>query len=142
MTDDERPLWFFPGSAMTADERQRFKELYQDKSVEELEALLTRPTSILGPFPSQAQQILRDLIVEKRHAADAPERERFEKDYVQRERHHREGKRSAWIAAIISLIGALASWGSFWFQTHHSQPTATPVQSTPAVASPTPATQE
>jgi len=136
MTDDQRPAFFFPGSAMTADDRQRFKELHQDKSVEELEALLIRPTSVLGPFPPQAQQILRDLIAEKRRAADAPERERFEKDYEQRERHHRESKRAARIAAVISIIGALASWAGVWFQTHHSQPAAAPASPTPAVATP------
>ena len=88
---------------MTADELQRFKERHQDMSVEELETLLTRRVSIL-PLPTEAQQILRELIAEKRRAANAPAQQRFDKDYEQRERHHRQ---LIWCTLIGVVIGAV-----------------------------------
>jgi hypothetical protein len=126
---------------MTDDERQRFKKRYQDLSVERLEELLTRKVPAVPPQVwKEHQQILREMIEEKRRAADAPGRQRFEKDYEQKERHHSEGKRAARIAAVISIIGALASWAGVWFQTHHPQPPTASVSPTPAVATPTPTT--
>src|SRR5438067_972774 len=126
---------------MTDDDRQRFRKCHQDFSVERLKELLTRKVPAVPPqLWKEHQKILREMIEEKRRAADAPERERFEKDYEQKERHHRESKHAARIAAVISIIGALASWAGVWFQTHHSQPPAAPVSSTTAVTTPTPTT--
>jgi hypothetical protein len=123
---------------MTDDERQRFKERYLDLSVDQLEALLTRPRPNQPPLSTEVRHILREMIEERRRAADAPKRERFEKVYEQTERHHREGKRSAWIAAVVSLIGAAAAWASVLFQTcHRSEPTAAHANP-PAVTTPSP----
>ena len=97
---------------MTADELQRFKERHQDMSVEELETLLTRRVSIL-PLPTEAQQILRELIAEKRRAANAPAQQRFDKDYEQRERHHRQ---LIWCTLIGVVIGAvIGAAATSWF---------------------------
>jgi hypothetical protein len=97
-------------------------------------------------MPNSVEQlVLSRMLEERRRAAQALERKLFEQIYEQTERHHRESKRSAWIAAVVSLIGAAASWGSVWFswysQTHRLQPpaaTATP----PTIASPSPTKQE
>jgi len=119
---------------MTNDERQKFKERYQDASVEQLEAALNG----LPPRAAEYRPVLREMIEEKRRAADQPEREQFEKSYEQKEQHHREGKRSAWIAAVVSLIGAAAAWASVLFQTcHRSEPTVAPA-SPPAGTTPSP----
>jgi hypothetical protein len=96
--------------------------------------------------PGSAERLVLGRILDKRHRAAAePEQRRFERTYELTERHQRALRRSAWIAAGVSLIGAAASLASVWFsgdsQTHRLQPpaeTATP----PAIASPSPTTQE
>ena len=88
--------------------------------------------------PGSAERLVLGRILDKRHRAAAePEQRRFERTYEQTERRQRALRRSAWIAAGVSLIGAAASLASVWFswysQTHRLQPpaeTATP----PAIA--------
>ena len=86
-------------------------------------------------LPDTAEQLVLSRILEQRQrAATEPEQRRFEQTYEQTERHHRASRRSAWIAAGISMLGALASW---YAATHPAQPPA--ANATPAaVASPSP----
>jgi hypothetical protein len=115
------------------DERQTFKERYQDEPVEQLEVLA-------GTYLPNTEQrrILRELIAEKRRAADAPEQARHAASFEQKERHQRELKRVAQFAALVSIIGAAASWAGVWFQWHHSKAPVAPASLPPAVASPSP----
>src|SRR5206468_12417612 len=97
--------------------------------------------NMLNRLPSDASEyrpVVREMIDEKRRAADAPEQERFAASYEQKERHQRELKRVARIAALVSIIGAAASWAGVWFQWHHSEAPAAPASLLPAVASPSP----
>jgi hypothetical protein len=69
-------------------------------------------------IPESAERlILRQILDERREAAEAGEKERFDKMYAQTERHHRHSVRLGWIAAGISLLGALAAWASSLWQT-------------------------
>jgi hypothetical protein len=62
--------------------------------------------------PGAAEQfVLSRILEERRVAAAEPEKRRYE----QAERHHRAWKRSAWFAAGVSVVGALASWASVCF---------------------------
>jgi cation transport ATPase len=84
------------------------------------------------------RQVFVDILAERRREAKQAD----ERRYQQTERHHKEAKRLAWTAAVISIIGALASWAGVLIQSHHSSPVR---ESAPAsqlsVTSPTPAAQ-
>jgi len=118
---------------MKDDVRQAFDARIRDQSDEQIQAEIQQ-----WPQGSEERSILRDELRKRLDAADAPARQRFDKGYEQKERHHRALLLMACIAAVVSLIGAAASWAAFWFTTHHSQPTAAQANAAPAVASPTP----
>jgi hypothetical protein len=119
---------------MTDDERQKYLERYRHASDEHLRGMLAQAN------PDQ-RDLLNAILDDHRRAADAPEQQRFEKGYAQTERHHRASNLCAWIAAGISLVGAVAAWLP-WFQPH-SQPTIAPAPTMPAaVATPTKAPTE
>jgi cytochrome c-type biogenesis protein CcmH/NrfG len=119
---------------MNDDQRQAFKKHCQDASIEELQKRLNQ----LPLGAREYKSVVREVIEEKRRAADAPEQERFAASYEQKERHQRELKRVAQIAALVSIIGGAASWTGVWFQWHHSQAPTAPASLSPAVASPSP----
>jgi cytoskeletal protein RodZ len=66
------------------------------------------------------------------------------------ERRHQELKRLHWFAAVVSLIGAAASWAAVWVQWHRSPTPAAPANPlaaispvpTPQVTSPAPTPKE
>jgi hypothetical protein len=122
---------------MTPEGKRRFEQRLGDLSIADLEVEKQKWIR-----DSEERATVESILAKKRAAeraeADAEAQQRFAKTYDQKERHHRDVKRSAWIAAIVSLLGAGASWASFWFQTYHSQPTAAPASPAPAVATPSP----
>jgi hypothetical protein len=89
--------------------RKEFEKRHRDLSDERIREELERYMP-----ESDERLVLRRILGERREAAEAGEKERFDKTFDQRERHHRASVRSAWIAAIISLLGALAAWASVW----------------------------
>jgi hypothetical protein len=111
--------------------RERFKD-YPDSIIEK---------QIQSPNLNNAQrQVFVEILAERRHNAEQAENRRYE----QTERHHKEAKRLAWTAAVISIIGALASWSGVLIQSHRASPVQdAPPASTPQqiVTSPTPTAQ-
>ena len=90
--------------------------------------------------PGSAERLVLGRMLDQRYRAAAePEQPRFDRTYEQTERHNRAPRRSAWIAALISIVGAAASWASWYAQTQRAQPPEEPSRQ-PAVASPTPTT--
>jgi cytoskeletal protein RodZ len=81
-------------------------------------------------YDSEERSILRRELEERRRAKDAP-----------KERRHQDLKRLHWFAAVVSLIGAAASWAAVWFQWHRSPPPAAPANPLAAI-SPVPTPQE
>jgi hypothetical protein len=82
---------------------------------------------------SEHRRMVRDALV-KRRAEASP-------SYEQKERHHRDVTRAARNAAVISIIGALASWAGVLVKCHRSEPIAAPA-SPPAAMSPPATPQE
>jgi len=91
---------------MTDDDRRRWKERYRNAPVKNLQASLASASS-------EHQRLINELIDEIRHAADAPAQQRFDKDYEQRERHHRQ---LIWCTLIGVVIGAvIGAAATSWF---------------------------
>jgi cytoskeletal protein RodZ len=94
-------------------------------------------------YDSEERRILRRELEERRCAKEA-----------RKERGHQELKRLHWFAALVSLIGAAASWVAVWVQWDRSPPPAAPAnplaaispvptpQESPAVTSPAPTPEE
>ena len=112
---------------MTDDQRRRWKERYRNASVEKLQASLANASP-------EHQRLINELIEEIRHAAAAPAQQRFDKDYEQRERHHRELIWCTLIGVVIgAVIGAAAtSWFSSPGQANDRLRTAPLVVATPS----------
>jgi hypothetical protein len=89
--------------------QQRFKD-YPDSIIEK--AIQS------GDRDNAERQVLVDILAERRRKAEQAETRRYD----QTERHHKEAKRLAWTAAVISIIGALASWAGVLIQSHRSSP--------------------
>jgi hypothetical protein len=89
--------------------RKEFKERHRDLSDARIREEVEKYTVV-----SVERKILRRILEERREAADAGEKERHQQTFAQRERHHRASVISAWVAAVISLLGALAAWASVW----------------------------
>jgi hypothetical protein len=91
---------------MTDDQRRRWKERYRNAPVKNLQASLANASP-------EHQRLINELIDEIRHAADAPGQQRFDKDYEQRERHHRQ---LIWCTLIGVVIGAvIGAAATSWF---------------------------
>ena len=91
---------------MTDDQRRRWKERYRNAPVKNLQASLANASP-------EHQRLINELIEEIRHAADAPAQQRFDKDYEQRERHHRQ---LIWCTLIGVVIGAvIGAAATSWF---------------------------
>jgi len=123
---------------MTLEVRRALEQRLGDMSIGELEVEKQK-----WPRDSEQRAIVESVLAKKRTAeraeADAEEQQRFIRTYDQKERHHRDVMRSAWIAAFISMSAAAASWASFWFQQmHHWQPAAALAIPAPAVTTPSP----
>ena len=118
--------------------RREFEKRIRDLRNERIEAEMEE-----WAYDSEERSILRRELEERRRAKDAP-----------KERRHQELTRLHWFAAVISLIGAAASWAAVWVQWHHSPPPAAPanplaaispvptLQESPAVTSPAPTPEE
>jgi cytoskeletal protein RodZ len=123
---------------MRDDVRREFEKRIRDLPNERIEAEMEE-----WAYDSEERSILRRELEERRRAKDAP-----------KERRHQELKRLHWLAAVVSLIGAAASWAAVWVQWHRSPPPATPAnplaaispvptpQESPAVTSPAPTPEE
>src|SRR5262245_11993776 len=91
---------------MTDDQRRRWKERYRNAPVKNLQASLATASS-------EHQHLINELIDEIRQASDAPAQQRFDKDYEQRERHHRQ---LIWCTLIGVVIGAvIGAAATSWF---------------------------
>ena len=91
---------------MTDDQRRRWKERYRNAPVKNLQASLANASS-------EHQRLINELIEEIRQAADATAQQRFDKDYEQRERHHRQ---LIWCTLIGVVIGAvIGAAATSWF---------------------------
>src|SRR5205823_8771656 len=109
---------------------KEFEKQYRDLSNARIEAELEKY------LPESAQRLaLAHILAERQEAAEAGEKERFDKRYAQTERHHRDSVRSARIAAGISILGALAAWASVWYS--RVQTRATPDAFYAPLAAPT-----
>jgi hypothetical protein len=82
---------------------------------------------------SDERRVLDELLQEKLRGE--PEQRRFD----QTERHHKDRQRLTRNAAIISLIGAAASWAGVLFNFAWHRSPSPPTPTPPAVASPSPA---
>ena len=123
---------------MRDDARREFEKRIRDLRNERIEAEMEE-----WAYDSEERSILRRELEERRRAKDAP-----------KERRHQELTRLHWFAAVISLIGAAASWAAVWVQWHRSPPPAAPAnplaaispvptpQESPAVTSPAPTAEE
>ena len=89
---------------------KNFEKHYRDLPDARIEADLEKYLA-----ESEPRRILRRILDERREAAKASEKEEFDKLYAQTERHHRDSVRFACIAAVISILGALAAWASVWY---------------------------
>jgi cytoskeletal protein RodZ len=110
---------------MRDDVRREFEKRIRDLRNERIEAEMEE-----WAYDSEERSILRRELEERRRAKDAP-----------KERRHQELTRLHWFAAVISLIGAAASWAAVWVQWHHSPPPAAPANPLAAI-SPVPTPQE
>ena len=110
---------------MRDDVRREFEKRIRDLRTERIEAEMEE-----WAYDSEERSILRRELEERRRAKDAP-----------KERRHQELTRLHWFAAVISLIGAAASWAAVWVQWHHSPPPAAPANPLAAI-SPVPTLQE
>jgi len=123
---------------MRDDVRREFEKRIRDLRNERIEAEMEE-----WAYDSEERSILRRELEERRRAKDAP-----------KERRHQELKRLHWFAAVVSLIGAAASWAAVWVQWHRSPPPAAPAnplaaispvqtpQESPAITSPAPPPEE
>jgi cytoskeletal protein RodZ len=123
---------------MRDDVRREFEKRIRDLRSERIEAELEE-----WAYDSEERSILRRELEKRRRAKDAP-----------KERRHQELKRLHWFAAVVSLIGAAASWAAVWVQWHRSPPPAAPAnplaaispvptpQKSPAVTLPAPTSEE
>lgn len=116
---------------------KEFEKHYRDLSDVRIEAEMERWLP-----DSDRRQILVNIIAERRKAGKAAEKERFDKAYTQAERHHRDLKRSARIAAVISVLGALASWASVWYSRVQTSATPTAVRTLPVLPAAPPTSEE
>jgi hypothetical protein len=105
---------------MRDDARREFEKRIRDLPNKRIEAEMEE-----WAYDSVERRILRRELEERRRAKDAP-----------KERRHQDLKRLHWFAAVVSLIGAAASWGAVWVQWHRSP--ANPL----AAISPVPTPQE
>src|SRR5512132_1456113 len=110
---------------MRDDARREFEKRIRDLPNRRIEAEMEG-----WAYDSEEQSILRRELEERRRAKDAP-----------KERRHQDLKRLHWFAAVVSLIGAAASWAAVWFQWHRSPPPAAPANPLAAI-SPVPTPQE
>src|SRR4029434_8001855 len=110
---------------MRDDVRREFEKRIRDLRSERIEAELEE-----WAYDSEERSILRRELEKRRRAKDAPKKRRYQ-----------ELKRLHWFAAVVSLIGAAASWAAVWVQSHRS---ATPRASANPLAaiSPVPTLQE
>jgi len=123
---------------MRDDVRREFEKRIRDLRNERIEAEMEE-----WAYDSEERSILRRELEERRRAKYAPKK-----------RRHQELKRLHWFAAVVSLIGAAASWAAVWVQWHRSPPLAAPAnpvaaispvptpQESPAVTSPAPTPEE
>ena len=119
---------------MRDDVRREFEKRIRDLRNERIEAEMEE-----WAHDSEERSILRRELEKRRRAKDAP-----------KERRHQELKRLHWFAAVVSLIGAAASWAAVWVQSHRSPPPAAPANPlaaispgpTPQVTSPAPTPKE
>jgi cytoskeletal protein RodZ len=123
---------------MRDDVRREFEKRIRDLRNERIEAEMEE-----WAYDSEERSILRRELEKRRRAKEAP-----------KELRHQELKRLHWFAAVVSLIGAAASWAAVWVQWHRSPPPATPAnplaaisprptpQESPAVTSPAPTQEE
>lgn len=88
---------------MDMDDEESVRKAYEHYSDTRLEAEIA---AVGEGYPTS--QIIKKILAERR----ALPQKQFEKTYAQSERHHRTAR----IAAVISIIGALAAWASVWFQ--------------------------
>ena len=110
---------------MRDDVRREFEKRIRGLRNERIEAEMEE-----WAYDSEERSILRRELEERRRAKDAPN-----------ERRHQELTRLHWFAAVISLIGAAASWAAVWVQWHRSPPLAAPANPVAAI-SPVPTPQE
>ena len=123
---------------MRDDVRREFEKRIRDLRNERIEAEMEE-----WAYDSEERSILRRELEARRRAKYAP-----------KERRHQELERLHWFAAVVSLIGAAASWAAVWVQWHRSPPLAAPAnpvaaispvptpQESPAVTSPAPTPEE
>jgi hypothetical protein len=88
---------------------------------------------------SAEQFVLNNMLEDRRRKAEAAAREEFSKKYEQAERHHRNAKRLAWTAAVISIVSAAAAMSSAWFAWHAPQPLVASAPTPSVVVLPSPA---
>jgi cytoskeletal protein RodZ len=110
---------------MRNDVRREFEKRIRDLPNERIEAEMEE-----WAYDSEERSILRRELEERRRAKDAL-----------KERRHQELKRLHWFAAVVSLIGAAASWAAVWVQWHRSPPPAAPANPLAAI-SPVPTPRE
>jgi len=110
---------------MRDDVRREFEKRIRDLRNERIEAEMEE-----WAYDSEERSILRRELEERRRAKNAP-----------KERRHQELTRLHWFAAVVSLIGAAASWAAVWVQWHRSPPPTAPVNPLAAI-SPVPTPQE
>jgi cytoskeletal protein RodZ len=110
---------------MRDEARREFEKRIRDLPNRRIEAEMEE-----WAYDSEERSILRRELEERRRAKDAP-----------KERRHQDLKRLHWFAAVVSLIGAAASWAAVWFQWHRSPPPAAPANPLAAI-SPVPTPQE
>jgi hypothetical protein len=110
---------------MRDDARREFEKRIRDLPNKRIEAEMEE-----WAYDSVERRILRRELEERRRAKDAP-----------KERRHQDLKRLHWFAAVVSLIGAAASWAAVWIQWHRSPPPAAPANPLAAI-SPVPTPQE
>jgi cytoskeletal protein RodZ len=119
---------------MRDDVRREFEKRIRGLPNERIEAEMEE-----WAYDSEERSIVRRELEERRRAKDAS-----------KERRHQELKRLHWFAAVVSLIGAAASWAAVWVQWHRSPTPAAPANPlaaispvpTPQVTSPAPTPKE
>src|SRR6476646_7618596 len=110
---------------MRDDARREFEKRIRDLPNKRIEAEMSE-----WAYNSEERTILRRELEERHRAKGAL-----------KERRHQNLKRLLWFAAVVSLIGAAASWAAAWIQWHRSPPPAAPANPLAAI-SPVPTPQE
>lgn len=130
-----RKLDSIAGGAMNAKEEL---DAFRERSLKYSDAFIEAQIRN-GNLDNAHREVFVSILNERRRAAVKAEQQRYD----QAERHHREAKRLAWTAAVISVVSALAALISALFAWHPPYPPQLPVAPAPTplvvVTSPSPA---